>query len=147
MPPKAIARAESLVRGPHRRIGFLLDSQRSTDLVHDVLVGCGDAAADRLFTRGVCRLPIGVDVTARESRARLRVSRSSQMMPSLIAPCPIQNKLEQVSGPQAHPAASFMIVTSVASTSSATPVSSGFGKRLIIAVGLIVASFDIPASS
>jgi hypothetical protein len=34
-----------------------------------------------------------------------------------------------------------MIVTIVASTSCATPFSSGLGKRSSIAVGLIVASF------
>src|SRR5688572_27254943 len=52
---------------------FVLDAERLTDVVDDVLVGGGVVAARRFVADRICRFPVGVDFAAGDGRARFRV--------------------------------------------------------------------------
>src|SRR5262250_407052 len=71
IPIAPIAILENLLRGPQRCRGRLLHAERVADLVDDVLVRCGDAAADRFLARALRARPIRVQVAGARPGAGL----------------------------------------------------------------------------
>ena len=70
-----VALAEDLARRPHFGVGLLLHAERAADLVHDVVVGGGGAAAHGLVARIPGTLLVRVEVSAREHRGDRRFPR------------------------------------------------------------------------
>jgi hypothetical protein len=70
VPVQAIAIPQDLLRRPDRGIGRLVDPERSTDLVDDVLVRGCHAPPDPLLSGTGRALPVRVDVPAAQRRAR-----------------------------------------------------------------------------
>src|SRR4029453_8665726 len=73
VPPETVTFAENFFRGPPRRIRILFDPERPPELIDDVLVGRGDAPADRFLTRRVRTHPVAIDVAPPQARAALRM--------------------------------------------------------------------------